>query len=151
MFCYFTIPYSVIYESMGPFILFWICICTSFIGGLGLILTFHHHIRGTTAILSVFYALLNICSGLTDVGYVTTLFEIFPRNRGPVVCIAKVMTGLGASVLACLSDTIFRNNIVAFIAFLVALCMFVGVWASVTIVLPPYFMNWWRRRGKSRE
>lgn len=151
VFCYFTIPYSIIFENLGPLLTFWMCAIAALIGGVGLAGVFQGYIPGNTATLTVFYAFLNAASGLLDTSYISTLFEVFPRNRGPVVCLAKVMTGLGSSVLATLSDTLFDGSITGFVYFLMSLCITVSIWASFVIVLPPYIMNWWRRRGKSEE
>ncbi|KPA78372.1 hypothetical protein ABB37_06491 [Leptomonas pyrrhocoris] len=150
VFCYFTIPYSFIFENLGPFLTFWMCAIAATIGGVGLVAVFNGHIAGNTATITVFYAFLNAASGLIDTSYVSTLFEVFPRNRGPVVCLAKVMTGLGSSVLAALSDTVFENTITGFIYFIMALCIAVSIWASFVMVLPPYLVNWWRRQGKTK-
>ncbi|KPI84791.1 hypothetical protein ABL78_6174 [Leptomonas seymouri] len=150
VFCYFTIPYSFIFENFGPFITFWLCVIAATIGGVGLAGVFRGQIPGNTVTLTVFYSFLNAASGLIDTSYVSTLFEVFPRNRGPVVCLAKVMTGLGSSVLAALSDTVFENNMSGFVYFIMSLCIVVSIWASFVIVLPPYLMNWWRRQGKTK-
>nr|CAJ2472684.1 unnamed protein product [Leishmania braziliensis] len=151
VFGYFTIPYTFIFESCGPFSLFWLCAIVGTIGGIGLTGIFRGSIPGNTVTITVFYSFLNAASGLIDTSYVSTLVEVFPRNRGPVVCLAKVMTGLGSSVLATMSDTFFENNVSAFIYFLTALVIVVCIWASFVIVLPPYIVNWWRRQGKTQE
>ncbi|KAG5479893.1 hypothetical protein LSCM4_05901 [Leishmania orientalis] len=150
VFCYFTIPYTFIFESCGPFSLFWLCGILAAIGGFGLTGVFRGQIPGNTATIAVFYAFLNAASGLLDTSYVSTLVEVFPRNRGPVVCLAKVMTGLGSSVLAAMSGTFFVGSISGFIYFLTALVMVVCIWASLVIVLPPYIVNWWRRQDKTQ-
>ncbi|KAG5502519.1 hypothetical protein JIQ42_05400 [Leishmania sp. Namibia] len=150
VFCYFTIPYTFIFESCGPFSLFWLCGISAAIGGFGLTGIFRGQIPGNTATIAVFYAFLNSASGLLDTSYVSTLVEVFPRNRGPVVCLAKVMTGLGSSVLAAMSGTFFVGSISGFIYFLTALVMVVCIWASFVIVLPPYIVNWWRRQDKTQ-
>ncbi|KPA78370.1 hypothetical protein ABB37_06490 [Leptomonas pyrrhocoris] len=151
VFCYFLLPYSLIFETMGPFLNFVICLVTGVIGTVCLALTFTGKIPGNTATITVFYAFLNTASGLIDTTYVSTLFEIFPRNRGPVVCLAKVMTGLGSTIFACLSTTFFKDDIVGFIYFLCAVIAVVTVCAGFVIVLPPYYMNWWRLRNKDLE
>ncbi|KAG5505819.1 hypothetical protein JKF63_05155 [Porcisia hertigi] len=151
VFCYFTIPYTCIFETCGPFLTFWICAIAAAIGGCGLGGVFRGQIPGNTATITVFYAFLNAASGLLDTSYVSTLFEVFPRNRGPVVCLAKVMTGLGSSILAALSATFFEGTIVGFIYFLTGIVVMVCIWASLVIVLPPYITNWWRLQGKTPE
>ncbi|KAK7196739.1 hypothetical protein NESM_000613700 [Novymonas esmeraldas] len=151
VFCYFTIPYSFIFETCGPFLTFWLCAIAATVGGAGLAGVFLGQVPGNVATITVFYAFLNTASGLLDTSYVSTLFEVFPRNRGPVVCLAKVMTGLGSSVLAALSDTFFQNTIIGFIYFIMALVIVVSIWASFVVVLPPYLTNWWRRHGKTKE
>ncbi|ORC85177.1 uncharacterized protein TM35_000371500 [Trypanosoma theileri] len=150
VFCYFTLPFGFLYDYAGPFPLFIICIFTGGFGALFLGLTFDGVIPGNVVNISVFYALLNTCSGLIDIAYIVTLAETFPRNRGPVIALAKVMTGLGSSVLASLSVNIF-NNISAFIYFLMAFSVVVSFVAAFVVVLPPYFINGWRRRGKTDE
>ncbi|KAG5479504.1 hypothetical protein LSCM1_04770 [Leishmania martiniquensis] len=150
VFCYFTIPYTFVFESCGPFSLFWLCAISAAIGGIGLTGVFRGQIPGNTATITIFYAFLNAASGLLDTCYVSTLVEVFPRNRGPVVCLAKVMTGLGSSVWASMSDTFFVGSISGFIYFLTAIVIVVCIWASFVIVLPPYIVNWWRRQDKTQ-
>lgn len=151
VFFFSMLPFSVIFEMLGPFTNFVICLAMGVIGTVGLAQTFSGAIPGNVATISMFYAFLNLASGLIDTTYISTLFEIFPRNRGPVVCLAKVMTGLGSTIFACLSTTLFKGNLIGFIYFLCAFIAAVTVCASALIVLPLYYMNWWRLRGKSAE
>lgn len=151
VFCYFVIPYGVLYDYMGPLPLIIIAGVTGFIGCLGLGLVFDGKIKGNTATISVFYAFMNTCSGLFDAASIVTLAELFPRNRGPVVGLAKVMTGLGSSVLSSMNRGFFSNNISGFIYFIMALTIVVACVASFLIVHPPYFVNWWRARNKTPE
>lgn len=150
VFAYFTMPYSLLFENFGPLTLFCVCIVLSLVGGLGLALTVNGTLPGNTGSLTVFYAILNTASGLIDTAYISTLFEIFPRNRGPVVCLAKVMTGLGSAVLSSLNSNIL-TDMTDFIYFLMVFCMLVSVWAALVVVLPPWWMNWWRTHGKTEE
>ncbi|CAG9573609.1 hypothetical protein LMJF_21_1570 [Leishmania major strain Friedlin] len=151
VFFYFLLPFSVIFEIFGPFANFVICLTTGVIGTVGLAQTFSGAIPGNVTTISIFYAFLNLASGLMDTTYISTLFEVFPRNRGPVVCLAKLMTGLGSTIFACLSTTLFKDNLIGFIYFLCAFIAVVMVCAGALIVLPLYYMNWWRLRGKSAE
>lgn len=151
VFCYFTLPYSFLYELCGPFLLFILCCVSGGLGALLLGLTIQGMIPGNTVTLSVFYALVSMSSGLIDTAYITTLSEIFPRNRGPVACLAKVLTGLGGSIFAALRVSFFADSVPGFIYMLMALVIVVSIWASLTVVLPPYYINWWRRRNKSAE
>ncbi|KAK7196738.1 hypothetical protein NESM_000613600 [Novymonas esmeraldas] len=151
VFCYLLLPYSAIFETCGPFVNFLICCASGVIGTVCLALTFSGAIPGNVATITVFYAFLNTASGLIDTTYISTLFEVFPRNRGPVVCLAKVMTGLGSTIFACLSTTLFKGNMIGFIYFLGAFIGVVTLCASALVVLPPYYMNWWRLRGKCAD
>jgi hypothetical protein len=151
VFCYFVIPYGVLYDYMGPLPLLIIAGVTGFVGCLGLGLVFDGKIKGNTATISVFYAFMNTCSGLFDAASIVTLVELFPRNRGPVIGLAKVMTGLGSSVLSSISRGFFSTNISGFIYFIMALTVAVAVGAGFLITLPPYFINRWRKRGKTEE
>ncbi|RNE96764.1 hypothetical protein TraAM80_09660, partial [Trypanosoma rangeli] len=90
-------------------------------------------------------------AGLIDVVYIVTLAETFPRNLGPVVALAKVLTGLGSSVLASISVNLFGDNISGFIYAIMAYSVVVCGVAAFVVVLPPYFINGWRRRRKSAE
>ncbi|ORC85179.1 uncharacterized protein TM35_000371520 [Trypanosoma theileri] len=150
VFCYFTLPYGFLFDYAGPFPLLVLSALTGGFGALFLGLTFDGEISGNVVNISVFYALLNTCSGLADTAAIVTLAETFPRNRGPVIALAKVMTSLGSSVLASLSVNIF-NNISAFIYFLMVFSVVVSSVAAFVMVLPPYFINGWRRRGKTDE
>lgn len=151
VFCYFVIPYGILYDYMGPLPLLIIAGVSGFIGCLGLGLVFDGKIKGNTATISVFYAFMNTCSGLFDAASIVTLVELFPRNRGPVIGLAKVMTGLGSSVLSSISRGFFSTNISGFIYFIMALTVAVAFVASFLITLPPYFLNGWRKRGKTEE
>ncbi|RNE94858.1 hypothetical protein TraAM80_10542, partial [Trypanosoma rangeli] len=114
VFCYFTLPYGFLYDYAGPFPLILICFVTGGMGSLLLGLAFDGFIPGTVTNFSIFYALMNTCAGLIDVVYIVTLAETFPRNLGPVVALAKVLTGLGSSVLASISVNLFGDNISGF-------------------------------------
>ncbi|KAG5464110.1 hypothetical protein LSCM1_00290 [Leishmania martiniquensis] len=151
VFCYFVIPYGVLYDHTGPFPLLVIAGVTALIGCLGLGLVFDGKVKGNTATISVFYALMNTCSGLFDAASIVTLAELFPRNRGPVIGLAKVMTGLGSSVLSSINRGFFSNNIRGFIYFIMALTVAVSLVAMFLIALPPYFVNSWRARHKTEE
>lgn len=151
VFCYFVIPYGILYDYMGPLPLLIIAGVTGLVGCLGLGLVFDGKIKGNTATISVFYAFMNTCSGLFDAASIVTLVELFPRNRGPVIGLAKVMTGLGSSVLSSISRGFFSTNISGFIYFIMALTVSVAIAASFLITLPPYFINGWRKRGKTEE
>ncbi|KAG5489428.1 hypothetical protein GH5_00299 [Leishmania sp. Ghana 2012 LV757] len=151
VFCYFVIPYGVLYDHTGPLPLLVIAGVTALIGCLGLGLIFDGKIKGNTATISVFYALMNTSSGLFDAASIVTLVELFPRNRGPVIGLAKVMTGLGSSVLSSINRGFFSNNISGFIYFIMALTVVVSLVAMLLIALPPYFVNWWRARNKTEE
>ncbi|CAJ1036382.1 Nodulin-like/Major Facilitator Superfamily, putative [Leishmania lindenbergi] len=149
--CYFVIPYGVLYDHIGPLPLFVIAGVTGFIGCLGLGLIFDGKMKGNTATISVFYGFMNTCSGLFDAASIVTLVELFPRNRGPVIGLAKVMTGLGSSVISSTNRGFFSNNISGFIYFIMALTVLVSVVGMLLIALPPYFVNWWRARNKTGE
>ncbi|RNE97113.1 uncharacterized protein Tco025E_09548 [Trypanosoma conorhini] len=95
--------------------------------------------------------MMNTCAGLIDVAYIVTLAEVFPRNLGPVIALAKVLTGLGSSVLASVSVNLFGDNISGFIYAIMAFSVVVCVASAFVVVLPPYLINGWRRRGKSEE
>ncbi|RNE95711.1 uncharacterized protein Tco025E_09939, partial [Trypanosoma conorhini] len=135
--------------ALFPLIL--ICVVTGGLGSLLLGLTFDGFIPGNVANFSVFYAMMNTCAGLIDVAYIVTLAEAFPRNLGPVIALAKVLTGLGSSVLASVSVNLFGDNISGFIYAIMAYSVVVCGVAAFVVVLPPYFVNGWRRRGKSEE
>ncbi|GET93354.1 hypothetical protein, conserved [Leishmania tarentolae] len=151
VFCYFVIPYGVLYDHMGPLPLLVIAGMMGFIGCLGLGLIFDGKIKGNTATISVFYAFMNTCSGLFDAASIVTLVQLFPRNRGPVIGLAKVMTGLGSSVISSINRGFFSDNISGFIYFIMVLTMVVSLMAMLLIALPPYFMNWWRARNRTEE
>ncbi|CAD2221091.1 hypothetical protein, conserved [Angomonas deanei] len=151
VFCYLLIPYSFIFERYGPFINFIIAGSAGFIGALFLGLVFQRKVNGNVAVLSVLYAFLNTASGLFDITYLSVIFEVFPRNRGPYVCLGKVMAGLGSSIMACISAALFNGNATGFIYFIAALCMCVALAAAFTMVLPPYITNYWRDRSNHTE
>ncbi|RNE97077.1 uncharacterized protein Tco025E_09550, partial [Trypanosoma conorhini] len=151
VFCYFTLPYGFLYDYAGPFPLILICVVTGGLGSLLLGLTFDGFIPGNVTNFSVFYAMMNTCAGLIETSYILTLVEAFPRNLGPVIALAKVLTGLGSSVLASVSVNLFGDNISGFIYAIMAYSVVVCGVAAFVVVLPPYFVNGWRRRGKSEE
>ena len=151
VFCYFVVPYGILYDYMGPLPLLVIAGVTGLVGCLGLGLVFDGKIKGTTATISVFYAFMNTCSGLFDAASVVTIVELFPRNRGPVIGLVKVMTGLGSSVFSTISRSFFSKNISGFIYFIMALTVAVAIVSIFLVTLPPYFINGWRKRGKTEE
>ncbi|KPI88523.1 hypothetical protein ABL78_2335 [Leptomonas seymouri] len=151
VFCYFVIPYGILFDYVGPLPVLIIAGVAGFVGCLGFGLIFDDKIKGNTATIAVFYALINTGSGLFDAASIVTLVELFPRNRGPVIGLAKVMTGLGSSVLSSINRGFFSNNISGFIYFIMVLRSVVAIAACFLLVLPPYFMNAWRKRGKTEK
>lgn len=145
-FCYFVLPYAVLYEFFGPTPLMVIGLVVGVIGSLGLALIFEGIIPGNLVTICVFYAFLNTCSGIFDATSIVTLMEVFPRNRGPVLGLAKMMTGLGSSVFASLSRNLFGGKMSPLLFFMMAFIIVTTCTATVTLSLPPYFLNWWRRR-----
>ncbi|EPY24161.1 hypothetical protein STCU_07316 [Strigomonas culicis] len=94
---------------------------------------------------------MNTCSGLLDTVSIVTLQHTFPRNRGPVLALAKVMTGLGSSVFASISSNLFADNLSGFLYFVMVYAMVVSLVGCFVIVLPPYALNWWRERCMTEE
>ncbi|EPY42287.1 hypothetical protein AGDE_01636 [Angomonas deanei] len=150
-FCYFVVPYALIYEKMGPTPLLMFGAVCAFVGLLGLALIFYEKIPGDLVIICVFYAIMNTCAGLFDASSVVTLQSVFPRNRGPILGLAKVMTGLGSSVFATIKGNLFPHDVSGFIFFLMAFAIVVALVSIFTVTLPPYEVNWWRGRGKTEE
>lgn len=151
VFCYSTFPFGFLFDYMGPTPLFACALVLGLLGCLCLGLVFDGVIVGNTATISVFYAMMNLCSGLLDSAAIVTLVELFPRNRGPVVGLAKVMTGLGSSILSSFRSNFFGDNVSGFIYFIMCLCVVIAFFAMTTVTLPTYFINGWRRRGKTEE
>ncbi|CAD2222835.1 hypothetical protein AGDE_06430 [Angomonas deanei] len=151
VFHYFVVPYVVVFQKMGPTLLLVITAVTGLVGTLGMALIFDNKLPHSLVVICVFYAIMNTCVGLFDAATVVTAQLTFPRNRGPVLSLVKVMTGLGSSVFASISRNLFRNDIVSFLYFVLAFAVVVAVWSIFTVTLPPYEMNWWRGRGKTEE
>ncbi|EPY18959.1 hypothetical protein STCU_09691 [Strigomonas culicis] len=150
-FCYFLMPYAVVYEFMGPVPLLLLATVAGLIGMLGLGLVFQNVIPGNLTVICVFYAFMNTCGGLFDAASIVTLQHTFPRNRGPVLALAKVMTGLGSSVFASISSNLFVNNLSGFLYFVMVYAMVVALSSCFVLVLPPYVLNWWRERQMTEE
>lgn len=64
--CYFALPYGLLYNHGGPTVLLILALITGVVGCIGLLLIFNRKITGNTVTFSVFYALLNACSGMID-------------------------------------------------------------------------------------
>lgn len=151
VFSYFQLHFAVLYEHCGPFLLFVACMVLGGLGALLMGLAFDGKVKGSTATFTVYYAMLCIASGLVDCAYIPVLNVMFPRNRGPVISLVKVMTSLGASLLAIVCYNLFGNAISGYCYMIMALTIAMNLWACFVVTLPPYVHNWWRRRGKTEE
>ncbi|RNE95953.1 uncharacterized protein Tco025E_09869, partial [Trypanosoma conorhini] len=148
----FTLPCGFLYGCAGPFPPMRVCHVT---GGLG----------GAAAWLDV----RRIRPGKRDqllralrrdehprrfrwgVANAVALAEASPRIPGPVIALAKVLTGRGSPVLAAVGVSLFGDNVSGFIYAIVAHAVVVCGVAALAVALPPYFVNGWWRRGKSEE
>ncbi|GET88428.1 unspecified product [Leishmania tarentolae] len=139
------------FQMLGPFPSFMVCLTADMIGTVGLAQTLSGAAPGNMETISMFYTLLNVARWLIDTTYVSTLLGVFPRNRGAVVCLAKVMTGLGSTVFACLSTTLLKGGLIRPVYFLCGIVAAVAVCSSSLLVLPLHYLNWWRLRGEERR
>lgn len=144
--CWFVLPYGFVYGHFGPTPLIALAVVVGFTGTLCLALIFTGTIPGTLASITVTYTFMCSSAGLLDSATIVTLAEVFPRNRGLIIGLAKVMTGLGSSMWASLSLSAFHNEVSSFLFFIMTLLVVVCSIALVQIRLPPYFITPWRRR-----
>ncbi|XQJ28716.1 Nodulin-like/Major Facilitator Superfamily, putative [Leishmania guyanensis] len=133
-----TFPFGMLLDHIGPM---WVCMCACTLNALGALLyalAFNGNIKGSVTTLAVFCAIMNLGCSSFDTGSLMAVLGSFPLTKGPVVAIMKTFTGLGASILALINYSFFRNSDAHYMFFMTGLIVFMGIVAIVFIRFPPY-------------
>ncbi|CAJ1030971.1 putative Nodulin-like/Major Facilitator Superfamily, partial [Leishmania utingensis] len=122
-----TFPFGMLLDHIGPM---WVCMCACTLNALGALLyalAFNGNIKGSVTTLAVFCAIMNLGCSSFDTGSLMAVLGSFPLTKGPVVAIMKTFTGLGASILALINYSFFRNSDAHYMFFMAGLIVFMGI------------------------
>ncbi|KPI86100.1 putative protein associated with differentiation 4 [Leptomonas seymouri] len=148
---YVMLPYSFIYDYLGPLP---ITILSSFVFPLGALLValcFQGVIVGSVVRLCVFYSFMNLGTSFFDLSSCMTVLSYFPVNRGPVVALLKTFIGLGAAIVGCMYQGFFGGVVEHFFYFLMAWSVIVGVLGAIFLRLPAYHITGYQESHLSVE
>ncbi|KAG5484134.1 hypothetical protein LSCM1_05989 [Leishmania martiniquensis] len=148
---YVMLPYSFLYDYLGPFP---IAILSSFVFPLGALLfalCFQGVITGNVLTLSVFYSFINVGTSFFDLSSCITILSYFPTNRGPVVAILKTFIGLGSAIIGSLYQGFFSGEVQHFFYFLMAWGIIAGVLGILFLRLPMYHLTGYQESDLSAE
>ncbi|KAG5474103.1 hypothetical protein CUR178_04214 [Leishmania enriettii] len=133
-----TFPFGMLLDYAGPVP---VLICATLLTTVGSTLyglAFEGVIHGSVVLFAVFCAIMNLGCSCFDTGSLMAVLGSFPLTKGPVVAIMKTFTGLGASILALINYSFFRNAYSHYMYFMTCLIVFMGVVAIIFIRFPPY-------------
>ncbi|CAM40017.1 conserved hypothetical protein [Leishmania braziliensis MHOM/BR/75/M2904] len=133
-----TFPCGVWLDYAGPVPILIFATTLTTLGVLLYALAFNGNIKGSVTTLAVFCAIMNLGCSSFDTGSLMAVLGSFPLTKGPVVAIMKTFTGLGASILALINYSFFRNSDAHYMFFMAGLIVFMGIVAIVFIRFPPY-------------
>lgn len=148
---YVMLPYSFIYDYIGPLP---IAILSSFVFPLGALLValcFQGVIVGNVVKLCVFYSFMNVGTSFFDLSSCMTILSYFPTNRGPVVALLKTFIGLGAAIVGCMYQGYFGGAVEHFFYFLMVWAVIVGVLGAIFLRLPEYHLTGYQESHLSAE
>jgi MFS family permease len=148
---YVMLPYSFIYDYIGPLP---IAIMSSIVFPLGALLValcFQGVIVGNVVKLCVFYSFMNVGTSFFDLSSCMTILSYFPVNRGPVVALLKTFIGLGAAIVGCMYQGFFGGAVEHFFYFLMVWAVIVGVLGAIFLRLPDYHLTGYQESHLSAE
>ncbi|KAG5483556.1 hypothetical protein CUR178_07878 [Leishmania enriettii] len=148
---YVMLPYSFLYDYIGPLP---IAALSSFVFPLGALLValcFEGVIAGNVVKLSVFYSFMNVGTSFFDLACCITILSYFPTNRGPVVALLKTFIGLGSAIVGSMYQGFFGGEVQNFFYFLMAWGIVAGVLGIIFLRLPPYHLTGYQELHLSAE
>ncbi|KEG12546.1 hypothetical protein DQ04_01631120 [Trypanosoma grayi] len=110
-----TFPCGMLLDYAGPVWVLLIATTSCALGALLFGLAFNGLIAASVVRFSVFCAFLNFGCLSFDTGSLMAVLGSFPLTKGPVVALMKTFAGLGASVLAVINNSFFRDRYAAYI------------------------------------
>lgn len=148
---YFMLPYGILYDFLGPIPISAIGTTYFPLGTLLLALCFMNKIRGGTAKLSVFNAMMCSGCGQFDLASCMTIISHFPTQKGLVTALLKTYTGLGSAIVGCIYLAFFDKKPDQYFFFLMAYTVVIGVLYLIFMRLPPYHLTHFQLRRLSEE
>ncbi|RHW71670.1 Protein Associated with Differentiation [Trypanosoma brucei equiperdum] len=148
---YFLLPYSFIFDYLGPKPIFVIAMTVFCLGALLFALTFQEVIEGSVVRLSVYNGFLTLGCMLFDLGSVVTVLSVFPSNRGAVMAIVKTFTGLGSAIVGSIQLAFFSKSVANYFFFLMSFSLVVGTLAVVFMNLPPFHLTGYQKTHLDEE
>ncbi|KPA76326.1 putative protein associated with differentiation 4 [Leptomonas pyrrhocoris] len=148
---YVMLPYSFVYDYLGPLPIAILSIFIFPLGALLVALCFQGVIVGTVVRLCVFYSFMCLGTSFFDLSSCMTILSHFPVNRGAVVALLKTFIGLGAAIVGCMYQGYFGGAVEHFFYFLMILAVVVGVFGAIFLRLPAYHMTGYQESHLSEE
>ncbi|AAZ12661.1 hypothetical protein, conserved [Trypanosoma brucei brucei TREU927] len=148
---YFLLPYSFIYDYLGPRPIFMLSVTVFCLGTLLLALTFQEVIEGSVVRLSVYNGLMTLGCMLFDLGGVVTVLSVFPSNRGAIVAIMKSFAGLGSAILGSIQLAFFSDRPDIYFFSIMSFALTVGILGIVFMRLPPFHLTGYQEKHLDEE
>ncbi|RNE97613.1 uncharacterized protein Tco025E_09405 [Trypanosoma conorhini] len=135
-----TFPGGMLLDYVGPMWVLIIATTSCALGAFLFGLAFQGLIAASVLRFSVFCAFLDFGCLWFDTGSLMAVLGSFPRTRGPVVALMKTYAGIGASVLAVINYSFFRESYAAYMYFVAIAIVVLGGIAIVLVRFPPYHL-----------
>ncbi|KAK7196694.1 Protein Associated with Differentiation [Novymonas esmeraldas] len=148
---YVMLPYSFVYDYIGPIPIAALSAVIFPLGSLLIALSFQGIITGTVVKLCVFYSFMNVGTSFFDLSSCMTILSYFPSNRGPVVALLKTFIGLGSAIVGSMYQGYFGGAAQHFFYFLMAWAIIVGILGIIFLRLPPYHLTGYEESHLSEQ
>lgn len=148
---YVMLPYSFVYDYIGPLPITVLSVIVFPLGALLVALSFQGVIVGSVVKLCVFYSFMNVGTSFFDLSSCMTVLSYFPSNRGPVVALLKTFIGLGSAIIGSMYAGYFGSATSSFFYFLMAWAVIVGTLGIVFLRLPEYHLTQYEESHLSEE
>ncbi|RNF13532.1 uncharacterized protein Tco025E_06318 [Trypanosoma conorhini] len=135
-----TFPGGMLLDYAGPMWVLIIATTSCTLGALLFGLAFQGLIAASVLRFSVFCAFLNFGCAWFDAGSLMAVLGSFPRTRGLVVALMKTYGGIGASALAVINYSFFRERYAAYMYFMAIAVAVLGGIAIWFVRFPPYHL-----------
>ncbi|ESL05213.1 hypothetical protein TRSC58_07156, partial [Trypanosoma rangeli SC58] len=146
-----TFPGGMLLDYAGPMWVLIIATTSCALGALLFGLTFHGLIAASVLRISVFCAFLDFGCTYFDAGSLMAVLGSFPKTRGFVVALMKTYTGIGASVLAVIHYSFFRDSYAAYMYFMTTAVAVLGGIAIALVRFPPYHLVDYEKKTVPQE
>ncbi|SCU67703.1 major facilitator superfamily, putative [Trypanosoma equiperdum] len=139
------LPLGAVYDKYGARPVFILALLTQPVGAILQALTYDDFIKGNLYLFIFYSALQAVGTWLLDTAAVMTLLSIFPSDKGPVVALSKVITGIGYGVIGAIHSAFFYGGEAKdtrnFFIFLASIGVVATVLGYMYLEDPPYVVK----------